>query len=152
MLFWWICGGESVLILLLHHLGSSPSTNRVQNPLCYSIFAILQRNSMPLYWNDENIFMCSGINRSWAKSSSSWFPSKMIKSWMIKRCPRRDFQLSAPQTHLVVWRSSLRSHRTQLCISVRAVIAQWEIPAKLNAQTQPRLSSGSRCIIELEQS
>lgn len=92
----------------------------------------------------QDIFMFSGISRSWQKSSSSWFPSKMIKSWMIKRCPRRDFQLSAPQTHLVVWRSSLQSRRTQLCISVPAVIAQWEILAKLNAQTQPRLSSGSR--------
>ena len=41
MLFWWICGGESVLpVLLLHHLGSSPPIHHFNvNFLLYIFFA-----------------------------------------------------------------------------------------------------------------
>ena len=84
MLFWWICGGESVLpVLLLRHLGSSPilsflnflpfvvkvtTEHWVQFPVLYS------RLSLVIYFihiNKSYIYIC----QSQSPSSSSPIPS-----------------------------------------------------------------------------
>ena len=116
MLFWWICGGESVLpVLLLRHLGSSPPDwcfwtvaleNTLESPLdCKKIQAVHPKGGQS--W----VF----IERTDAKAETPilWPPD--VKSWCIWKDPDagKDWEQEEKGTtedEMVGWHHWLNGH------------------------------------------
>ena len=90
MLFWWICGGESVLpILLLRHLGSSPS-NFLKEIYSLSLSIVLLYFFALITEEGFLISLCSFWNSAfrWVYLSFSTLPLALFCSLLFVRPPQ----------------------------------------------------------------